>query len=260
MKQELKEQEQKQKEARINTTIAEPESFKGSIKAISGLANEIILKVEGDRFKVCIMDPSNVAMVVWDFLSSGCTSWDCSQGSIGLNVSVLYNVLKNLKKTDILQLNKVEGYNNLDIVFKGASIRKYSIPLISLDDMKEQKEPSLKFDADIIINSKLLHEQIKEVRGTSESVIFNADSSFNIEGAGELSQVVIENKPDHNTIISGKAICKYSIEYLLKMVAAWKLSDAARIQYSQDYPLSITYNYEGVQTLKFILAPRVGSD
>jgi proliferating cell nuclear antigen len=207
------------------------------------------------------MDPANVAMVVYQLLSSSFVEYDAkSERTLAVNLNELKQVLRRIKPNDTLTLENPEA--KLKLTLKGTSKREFLLPLIDIED-REQKIPDLKFAVTITTAASVINDAIEDVDIVGESVAFVASAkAFKITSASDLSQAEVEILPDEQTKITAKdeTKSKYSIEYLKKMIQGAKLADKVTVQFSKDYPLKLDYTVKDKMQLLFILAPRVDND
>ncbi len=248
----------------MKLVLADPTLLKDSISVISDLVNEARFKVTRDGLDLVAMDPANVAMVIFKFLSSSFTEYDVDkEQEIGVNLANLKQILRRVSASDIVTL-EVTGENKLKVQLKGRTTRTFSLPLIELEE-KEQRVPNLTFPVVVSVKSSALNDAIADTDIVAESVTFAAEpEKFTISAEGDLSHAHIEMKQDDETKIksetSAKVKAKYSIEYLKKMINANKLADEVEIFFNQDYPLKLEYKVMDKLLLSFILAPRVEND
>ena len=247
----------------MKLTLAEPKYLKDSVSIISELVTEARFKVTSNSMELVAMDPANVAMVIFNLLSSCFTEYKLEKDiEIAINLSNLKQVLRRAKQNDNLTLEMDD--NKLKITMKNGSTRTFSLPLIAIEE-KEQKVPELNFPVEIKTTSTILNEAIEDVDIVAESVTFQTDSKkLEIFGQGDLSKAKVDIASDENTKITSsskdKIQAKYSIEYLKKMIGGSKLADEVTLQFNKDYPLKIQYNVVDKMQLSFILAPRVEND
>lgn len=249
----------------MKLSLAEPKYLKESISIISELVSEARFKITKDAMELVAMDPANVAMIIFKLLNSAFVEYNVDKEvSVAINLSNMKQVLKRAKSTDTLNLELDEEKNKLVIQLIGTSTRTFSLPIIELEE-KEQKIPQLSFPITITSTSSALTEAIEDADIIAESVSFIADkNSFIVEGEGDMSKAKIEMKSDEETKIvadtEDKVKAKYSIEYLKKMIAASKISEQTKVQFSNDYPLKMEFVDVDKVMLSFILAPRVDNE
>lgn len=248
----------------MKLTLAEPKYFKDSITIISELVNEARFKITKNAMELVAMDPANVAMVVFKLLSSTFVEYKVDKEmELGVNLVDMKQVMRRAKPNDTVSI-EVTADNRIQITFKGANIRTFSLPIIELED-KEQKVPELNFPVTVNTSSKNLTEAIEDVDIVAESVTFMAEpNKLTILAEGDMSKAKIEVKKDDETKVTtetqDKIKAKYSIEYLKKMVSGSKISDNVQIQFNKDYPLKLDFVEIDRVMLSFILAPRVEND
>lgn len=245
----------------MKLTLAEPKYLKDSISIISDLVNEGTFKIGKEGIKLTAMDPANVAMIVFHMLPSGFTEYEVeSDTDLSINLGNLKQILRRAKPSDMLTLEVDES--KLHITLKGNSKRKFSLPLIDIDD-RNQKEPDLEFPVSITTSSEILNDAIEDCDIVAESISFSAEpKKFTLKAEGDLSKAMIEIKDDEDTKIDAKESvkAKYSIEYLKKIIAGSKIANKVSVNFSNDYPLKVEYVEVDKVALKFVLAPRVEHD
>jgi len=160
----------------MKLTLAEPKYFKESISIISELVNEARFKINKNAMELVAMDPANVAMVVFKLLSSTFVEYDVEKElEIGVNLVDVKQVMRRAKLNDSVSLELTKD-NRLQIKFKGANTRTFSLPIIELEE-KEQKVPDLNFPITVTTLSRNLSEAVEDVDIVAESVTFEAESA-----------------------------------------------------------------------------------
>lgn len=248
----------------MRLTLTEPRYFKDSILIISELVNEVNLRFFKDRIELIAMDPANVAMVVFKLLSSAFSEYRVNDEKvIGVNLLNLTQILKRVKPTDVLTLELDETKNRLHVILKGTSTKKFELGLLDIEE-REQKIPSLKFNARIETNTILFNDAIEDMDVISDSLSFQAMSDkFTIQSEGNISSGKVEIDADEETSVflgAGAVNSKYSIEYLKKIIKGSKLANTVTLEFGQDYPLRAEYKVIDRLVLQFVLAPRTPTD
>jgi proliferating cell nuclear antigen len=245
----------------MKLTLAEPRYLKESISIISELVNETRIRVSKDGIELIAMDPANVAMVMFKLFPSAFTEYSVEkQVDIAVNLANLKQILRRANQTDMLTLELAE--NKLRIQLRSASTRRFDLPIMDIEE-REQKVPDLKFPVTIQMPATALNEAIGDADTVAESVNFIAEPGvFKLNAEGDLNSAAIEIKEGESTKIEAKekAKSKYSVEYLKKMIEGSKLAENVKIEFSNDYPLKLTYATIDRVMLSFILAPRVDTD
>ena len=247
----------------MKLVLAEPKYFKDSISIISELVSEAKFTATTNGLRLVAMDPANVAMVVFELLSSCFTEYNVKgTEEVAINLNNLKQILRRAKGDDILTLETTED-SKLKIIMKSNTVRSFSIPTLELDD-KEQRVPELTFPMIVESQSEILTEAIEDVSVVAESVTFLGEKGLlSVKAEGDLSKAFIEIKHDDSTVIKAgadKYKAKYSLEYLKKMIAGGKLADQVSLHFNNDYPMKLEYKVKDRLSLSFILAPRVDND
>ena len=246
----------------MKLTLADPKYLKDSISIISELVTEARFKVNANGLELVAMDPANVAMVVFNLLSSSFVEYEVPQEtSLAVNLSNMKQVLRRAKPNDSVTLEMAE--NKLKITLKSSTIRTFSLPILDFEE-KEQKVPDLEFPLSVTTSTETLSEAIEDADIVGESVTFTAEQGkFTVSAEGDMSKANIEILSNDFTKIEAgidKIKAKYSIEYLKKMISAGKLASEVSIRFNKDYPLKLEYKAVDKLMLSFILAPRVEND
>ncbi len=248
----------------MKLTLSEPRYLKDSILIISELVNEANLKLYKDRIELVAMDPASVAMTVFKLLSSAFTEYQITQEkTIGVNLANLTQILKRVKPTDVLTLELDENKNRLKVILKGISTKHFEMSLLDIDD-KEQRIPSLKFNAKVETNTLLFNEAIEDMDIISDSLSLGVSAdNLVIQSEGNTSAGKVNISTDEETAITLQGeptTARYSIEYMKKIIKGSKLSNNVILELGQDYPLRVEYRIVDKLSLMFILAPRTPTE
>ncbi len=244
----------------MKLVLSDSRFLKEPISVISELVTEVKLKLNKDKIQLVAMDPANVAMIVFNLLSSSFVEYETNNEEICVNLDNFKNILKRAKSTDtlIIELEK----NKLKITIKGENTRTFNLALIDLTT-NEQKIPDLDFPIKITTNTMLFDEAIGDMDVVSDSVNFILkDKKFSVNTEGNFSNANVELASGNETVINtsvNDAKSKYSLEYLKKIIKASKFTNDVIIQFDKDYPLKIDYIIKDRLSLGFLLAPRVSN-
>lgn len=247
----------------MKVTLAEPKYLKDSISIISDLVSETRFKFTSAGLTIISMDPANVAMIVFKLLSSCFSEYNLKQDEeIGLNLNNLKQIFRRVESSDVVTLETESS--KLKITVKGASTRKFAVPIIALDD-KEQKEPALEFPVEISMPTTLLATAIEDADIVADSVNFICDTNkFTLVASGDLNDAEVDIIASDDVQITNDAEStiksKYSIEYLKKMITGAKIADVVNVRFGKDYPVKLSFVSVDKLSLSFVLAPRVESD
>jgi proliferating cell nuclear antigen PCNA len=233
--------------------------FKNCISVISNLVEEVQFTAGLEEVRILEMDPANVAMVSLKLPKSSCVEYDVpAEEKIGIKLSNLTAILRRVVKDDFVLL---ETINNQLIVKIGYN-RTFWLPLIAIEDHKDQKWPALELPAKVKMDTKILNSSMEDVDIIAESASFElTPETLIINGEGDLAIAKIEMKNSDSTRISGtfeKVKAKYSLEYLKKMIDP-KVAKDVTLEFKTDYPIRMSYVTDQF-SLSYVLAPRVDND
>ena len=185
----------------MKLVLAEPKYFKDSISIISDLVTEVKISAKSNGLRIVAMDPANVAMVIFELLSSSFTEYQVKETEeLCINLNNLKQILRRTKTDDILSLETTED-SKLKIVMKSNTIRSFSIPTLELEE-KEQRVPELNFPIVVESKSEVFSEAIEDVSVVAESVTFLGENGLlSVKAEGDLSKAFIEIRPDDSTTI-----------------------------------------------------------
>ena len=80
-----------------------------ALKVIKNLINEANIEVSQDSLKIVMMDPANIAMVIFTLQSSAAVEWKIPKDFLmAVNISNFYRILKNAKSSDLITLSNGE--------------------------------------------------------------------------------------------------------------------------------------------------------
>jgi len=239
--------------------LENPRIFSDIIGIISELVAEVKIKVnKTEGMSIAAIDPANVAMVSFRLPASAFSQLEVEDEAIGVNLESLKAVLKRCSFGSSLLMKTEDNFLKLEINDK--TKREFTLALIDLD-RKDKPIPSLEFSSKVEISSLELLEAIEDCAIVADSCSFESEpDKFSIFARGSLNSAKLSYSSDEVRIESpSKQKSKYSLEYLLKMIKASKLTDKAIINFSNDYPLKLDFKTPSIE-LSFILAPRVESE
>lgn len=238
--------------------LEHPKIFSDIISIISELVNEVRIKVNNQGMTLIAIDPANVAMISFKLPASAFSELEIEKEEIlGISLDSLKSVLRRIHTRSVLRITKQENELRLEIIDR---IKKeFNLALIDIES-EEKELPNLEFTSKIEMASVDFAESIEDCMVVADSCSFIAEpNKFLIRAKGSLNSFKSEFSSDELNIESQKAVSKYSLEYLQKMIKATKITDKIKINFGTDYPLKLEFNTPFIE-LSFILAPRVETE
>lgn len=238
--------------------LENPKPFSDIISIISELVSEVKIRINKEGMTIVAIDPANVAMISFKLPASAFSKLEVEDETMGVSLDSLKAILKRCSFSSALTMKTEDNFLKIEISDKIK--REFTLSLIDLD-RKDKPIPSLEFSTRIEINSIDLMEAIEDCSIVADSCSFESVAErFMIYAKGSLNSANLSYSSDEAYIESpNKSKSKYSLEYLMKMIKASKLTDKTILNFSNDYPLKMDFKTP-LMELSFILAPRVETD
>jgi proliferating cell nuclear antigen len=231
--------------------------FTKILKTLSEIVDEAAFQVNGSGVHVKALDPSRIAMMIVDLPPEAFQEFNVKDElSIGLAVSNLTKILKNLKKGDRVVIAANEEY--VEIVVEGASgARRYKFRNLSVLS-EEIPELNPQYDVEALVLASPLRTSLKELTDITATVgisaaqdvltFFDYDtkrSSFRLSTAsGNILSLTIKKE----------VTAAFDSEYLSKFLEILSLSNQAEIKYGSEAPLNIVIEFSGGKAVYYLAA------
>lgn len=221
---------------------------------VSDLVSEIKMKFTSDGLEVIAVDPTNAAMLLFKLPASAFSNYEVDKvEDIDINLDDFKQVLRRGRQERI-SMQTDEG--RLLVNF-GEDKKAFVLSLINIEG-EDRKEPDLKFTSSVKINSTNFQEAIDDCSVVADSILFDiGDKGFLLDAKSSLHSASVKLLSES---FAEGAKSRYSLDYLQKMAKAAKIADEVRIQFSNEFPLRLSYITPEKAELRFILAPRVETE
>ncbi len=242
------------------------EVWKNCIGAISNLIEEADFEINEDGVEMKAMDPSHVALADFQLSAEAFEEYDLEKSrELGVDLTEMDNIMSRAKKSAESILEFKEENNRLNLEFKGTSTKRFSLPLLELEE-EELPEPELDFTAEAKVTAGVIKDGLKDVALIGDNVKFElSDGKFimSIESdTGSAEMELSEGDEGLEEInVDEPSSAMYNIDYLEDMVKSASSSDIVEISHGQDLPVELVFTMaEGKGRLRFLLAPRVEAE
>jgi proliferating cell nuclear antigen len=238
--------------------------LRDSISTIGELIDEGIFKVDknglgliaADRAMVAVIDLKLPATIFDEFKVD-------KEQNIAINLTNLVSVLKRVGVNEKLEMELKD--NRLEITMRNSSTRKFTVPLLDINQEEIPPINQLDFKAKVKIKSDVLKSGIEDADIVSDSVVLEASKEeFSMKASGDISSTELSlekgNKALLDLSVTEPVKSRYPLDYLKKMIKAAKLSNEINIRWSKDYPMRMDFSSVDKVSLGFILAPRVSEE
>jgi len=242
----------------IDIEIKDVKTFKRTIELIKDILEDINIKFIKDKgIQIISLNEMKTEIVNLILYSNNFEKFVCDKTTIiRLNIKILYKLIKNIDKNDLLNLNiNDDSMNILNVNIKGKSIKTCELNLLELEEDHDLKL-SLDNDLKITMLSNDFYDISKEFVGMSDYILFNVNKDVNIEGSGKiakikfkLNDIEIENKED-STVSE-----KFEITDILVFSKFYKLSENINIYLKKESPIILHYNIKNMGNLFLYITP-----
>lgn len=238
--------------------------FKRVVDSISVLIDEAEFVIDKEKFSLKATDPSQISMVDFELPKSAFNEYSVeSPIRLGLDLDYLSQVMGRAKPKDQLNLSLNEKNSRLNVVFRGSSTRKFSVPLLDLNS-NELPNPKVEFDTIVKMHAGLLQDSLKDVslisthltlESSHDKISIKANSS-----KGEVNDEI--TKEDEGLLdlnVSNPSKSMFPLDYLTDMLKAASSTDIIELKLKSNAPLQLSYKI-GEASIVYFLAPRIESN
>ncbi|MCS7131651.1 MAG: proliferating cell nuclear antigen (pcna) [Hadesarchaea archaeon] len=247
----------------IKIRMADSKVWKTCISAISSLIDEAAFKLTSAGIKMKAMDPSHVALVDFELPASAFVEYNVQKPVVlGVDLTEMNKIMARAKAEDEFVLEFDEEKNRLTLTFKGASTRRFSMPLIDIDE-SELPEPKLQFTATVDVMAGVIQDGLRDAEIVGDNVKFELSEeglsmyTESDKGATELKL----HKGDPALLkldVKQTARAMFNIKYLTDMTKAASSTDVMTINLGSNLPIQLDFPIaDGKGKLRFLLAPRI---
>lgn len=234
-------------------------------KLLKEFNTEAKIKFNQEGLKIIEMDLSNVSLLDISLTPGEFIIYEGleEEKTFKVNVDILYKILREQKKTEVsISLN--ESKSHLEFNFNNGI--KSMLCLLDMEGERIKEKPGLEYTTSIIIQEKPFKEAIKHLSNIKESIKFIVDNNttqegifkniFKMEAKTPLNEGYIDFKREDYIINGYSAEANFSTEYLKKFIKGNFFKNSIKLNWNNDYPLSIEGQEKGLKVI-FILAPRI---
>ena len=218
------------------------------------------------------MDSSHVSLITLVLRKEGFAHFRCDDPlTLGLKIGSIAKILKCADGNDTITLKAEDKGDVLSLVFENESadrISDFEMKLVELD-VDHLDIPAEDSSAVITMNSGEFQRLCRDlstlgdscsISVTKEGVRFCVDGDIG-KGSVTLRQSDSIDGKSGITIQMNQVIeQKFALRYLLMFTRATPLSDHVRLTLTNEMPLKIEYEIEGLGDLCYYLAPKMEGD
>lgn len=246
----------------FKATVDDATLFKNCFKAVSSLISEGTFKISEDGVELVATDPAMVAMVDLTLDREAFADYEADEQTLGVNIEEFYTILRRANSGDTLSLELKDDENKLAITIENGSTRRFSLPLLNVDEANIPDTQDLDFTATADVASKTLDDGFGDAAIVGDSVTINASpEGVVIQAESDSSSAEFTIADGSNALldldIEESVQAMFSLDYLNKIMKAKSLSDNVTLRMGNDFPLRIEFSVPDKAGLNFVLAPRI---
>jgi proliferating cell nuclear antigen len=244
--------------------VVESDTVEEMLEPVSTIVDECKIHLDEDQMQIQAVDPANVAMVDSKLTAAAFESYEADDGTIGVNLNRLENIIGMAGSGDLVHLELNEETRKMEITV--GSDLSYTLALIDPDSIREEPEiPDLDLPGVAYLEGNQLGRGIKAADMVSDHIGLKIDQekeAFLIEAEGDTDDVDLElTREELIDLTTGPANSLFSLDYLQDMNKAVPKKAEVQIRLGEEFPTKINYEIaEGQGEVMFMLAPRIQSD
>lgn len=241
-------------------------AIKVLVEALKEIIHDVNLIINSDKIRIMDMDGHKVALVYLELDALSFEHYECKTNqNLGINMSNLYKLLKNITNTDSITFTLyTNNPNELAIKVENADKRTIVESKLKLLDINAGsfKIPNITFSSVITMPSgdfqkycrDLLHiSQTIQIKSINDTLEFLAEGDF-------ASQKIVIGETQNGLVFSKKEDEEvsgiFSLKYLNLFTKSTNLCNTVELYLKKDYPFILVYHVANLGTLKYGLAPK----
>ena len=237
-----------------------PSILKDTFEAIGHIIDECRMDFTSDGLTINALDKSHITFIMVDYDKSLFDSYDIEQPeNLIIDTDKLMRIFKRCRNDDILFLET--DNNNLTVKFNGESSRQFRISLID-EEYDTPVPPNIEYPVSIKLPNAIIKDSLDDSRLFGENIVFTTDEDYlhicskNDAGFGDTHLRYLHGENINKSVRSG-----YSIEKLIDIFRASKVSKTCTISLGDDLPLTVMFEVPGERaSISFLLAPRIEAE
>ncbi len=250
----------------FEVSISSTSILKDSVSTIAELIDEGVFKANKNGITFIASDRAMVAVVDFKLGASAFDEYKIDADiSLAVNMLNFVSILRRANASDKITLRKEDAKNKLEIILKGASVRRFELPLLDITESEIPPIDQLDFTCSAELRSEILEQGVADAEVISDLVVFDLEPDvFKMKSEGDSSVAELKLERGEASLIKldvkERTKSGYPLDYLKKMVKAAKLSQTATIKLGKDFPMRLDFKFADKMSLGFVLAPRISDE
>ncbi|MCS7111249.1 MAG: hypothetical protein N3D82_03120 [Ignisphaera sp.] len=245
-------------EPKILALYPSAKDFADVIDTVGKIVDEVLIYVDPHGFKIRALDPSRIAMLSINLPPEAFQEYSVSEEvGVGLAVSVLSRILKQLKKSDRITIAANNEY--VEILIEGMSVRRYKFKNLEVI-AEEAPELTAHYDVEASILSSPLRATLSELASICSTIGIAAKEDtltfFDYDTRKSTYRLTTAAGTIINLNVKREASAAYDSGYVSKIVEVLKLSNLIELKYGAEAPLHLSMEFAGGR-IEYLIAPKI---
>ena len=254
--------------------------FTNIFKHLKVFGETFNLMFNSDKLYIQGMDSARVSLFELVLVKSWFDEYNITKPiTIGVNIELMFKILHSKNDDHIIYLFLKEGGDHFDIRLDGKIKQEFHMPLINLDTDLLGVPDDTEWDADLIIQSKLLIDIMNKHSLFGDSVAIQCtEKAITIASRDQLvgvmkTRIKFEDLIEYSVEEDGCIEVLYSLKYVLHMASFAEIANIVTVNISDSIPMRFHYSLnaekkkeEGEELsseenyMNFYLAPKIKED
>lgn len=235
--------------------------IRDSVDTISQLISEGVFKADKEGITFTATDRAIVAVVDFKIDKGAFEVYEVS-GTVkmGINIDNFLQMLRRAGANDKIELSLSDDEAKLHIKMVGETVRKFSMPLLDIQESEVPSPDALEFTTKLQIRTPVIEEGVSDAAIISDSLVFETEDSallMKTDGDSSSAELRVDKSGGLLSMTGKPARARYPLDYLKKMVKAGRISDVATLSFGKDFPMRLEFVNPDRAAMRFLLAPRV---
>ena len=240
--------------------FSDARTWRYMVASIEKIIDEGVFVASSEGLSLRALDTSHVVMVDLFYPASAFVDYNVEgEEEFGVSFSALTKILRRARKDDELVISVEDG--RLTVKLKSRGERIFKIPQIVVSSEK-LPEPRITFTVKARMLGSVFRDVIRDMEVHGESITFTAtESSLLVTSRSDIASAEAELSVERGSLIDFEVEspdkATYSVEYFSVMLNAAQAADGVLLQYSEDAPVRVDFEYIGGGRLTFYVSPRM---
>ena len=224
--------------------------------SLTGIFDDVNIIFDKDGLTINQTDRSMVVFVNVKLKPSAWEEYGLDRREcLSVSLNSLVEVLKRFKREDRLVIDIEKSRINIS-----NDTKTFKLPLLTNTGGENPDISKLDFKVDLEVKKDICIEAIRDSSLFAETMTLEFDDKKLLfksqDGNGEYMKKLFIGNSDLKTITTGKAVSRYSIDYMSKIFKK-PFGETINVKFGKDFPIKISFKSDNKE-VSYVLAPRVG--